>query len=138
MSNNPTFERVKAYFENDFFATCNKIDIVSVTEEEAICRVEISEKSLNAEGLIQGGLIYTLADFAFAVFANFVSPITITQHANISYLRAGNSKNKCIYAKATKIDQADRNFLCKVEVKDEDDKTLAVANFAGFIKKEFK
>ncbi|HHX49475.1 MAG TPA: PaaI family thioesterase [Clostridiales bacterium] len=135
MKKDPKFDKLVEFFKGDTFAVCNNIKIVEANENYAICKAAISEDSLNGDGVIQGGLIYTLADFAFAIFANYIAPITLTQVGNISYVKAGHKDNRYIFAKATLIDKTERNIFCKVLVTDEWDNIIAIANFNGFIKK---
>lgn len=135
MDKKKSCKQLEDYFKNDTFAACNHIKIILVDDSCAICKVEITENSLNAERIIQGGLIYTLADFAFAVFANYISPVTFTQTGNISYIKAGSKDNKYIYATVKLLEKTNRNIYCNVTVTDEKEEILAIANFNGFSKK---
>lgn len=135
MNKDPKFEKLLEFFSGDTYAIYNKIEIVEANENFAICKGAIGENSLNGDGSIQGGLIYTLADFTFAVFTNYIAPVTVTQIGNISYVKPGRKENKYIYAKATLIEKTARNIYCKVLVYDDKDEIIAIANFNGFIKK---
>lgn len=100
-------------FSGDTYAIYNKIEIVEANENFAICKGAIGENSLNGDGSIQGGLIYTLADFTFAVYTNYIAPVTVTQIGNISYVKPGRKENKYIYAKATLIEKLQEIFIVK-------------------------
>ncbi len=125
-------ETVRRFFEKDKFVKLSGIVIESVSNEEAVVSAEIGENHLNANGSVQGGMLYTLADFAFAVLSNYKHPITVTQVGNISYVRPAFSKK--ITATARETDRAGHTCLCEVTVKGDDDTTLCVAHFNGFVK----
>ena len=61
---------LKAYFDADRFATGIGIELLEVKEGYARARMEVSERHLNAAGVMQGGAIFTLADYAFAACSN--------------------------------------------------------------------
>ena len=88
-----------AVFANDRFATklCGA-NIESVTENEVVCSMEITEDHLNAVGTVMGGAIFTLADFTFAVASNFHKDIK-DNHFNFTFfhiLRIEDT-NKIVY-----------------------------------------
>ena len=64
------FDELVEFFSKDKFATGNGMYIVSVTEGDASCALDITGEHLNAVGAVQGGAVFTLADFAFAVATN--------------------------------------------------------------------
>ena len=76
------------FFKDDGFVKLSGIELVSVDETQAIAQAKISREHLNANGCVQGGMLYTLADFAFAALANYLHPATVTQGGQISYIRA--------------------------------------------------
>ncbi len=91
---NKDIEKVKEFFRGDIYALdTTGIVIEEVDEGFAVCTLVPCEKHANADGVVQGGAIYTLADFCFAVAANAGSlaktgqPRTVTLTANASYLR---------------------------------------------------
>ena len=84
---------------NDFFqADKYAMDTTGIIIDEAgdgyaVCSLHPEERHANADGVVQGGALYTLADFCFAVAANNRviiekgQPNTVTLSANITYLR---------------------------------------------------
>ena len=81
----PTEETVKL-FEKDRFATCNGAVIDEVEDHYAKCSLKISENHRNAMGAVMGGVYFTLADFAFAVAANWQQTGTVSLNSDIAYL----------------------------------------------------
>ena len=55
---------------NDRFAGNNDIRLISISKGEAVAELVISDKHLNGVNIIQGGALFTLADFAFAAASN--------------------------------------------------------------------
>ena len=64
-------EKTVKLFENDRFATENGAVIEEVEEHYAQCSLKLGSRHRNAMGAVMGGVYFTLADFAFAVAANW-------------------------------------------------------------------
>jgi len=118
-----TIENVK----NDRFAKLLGIEILEVRIGYALLKLQVEEKHLNGIGMVQGGALFTLADYAFGVAANADGSTAVGINASISYFRA--PKGKTIYAEA--MEEHSNKKICgyKVLVKDEDGSL--VASFAG-------
>ena len=119
--------------ENDQFAKLVGLELVKVELGYAEVRMTIQEKHLNGVGIVQGGAIFTLADFAFAAAANAGGNVTVGITANITYSKP--AKGKTLLAKASET-SASRS-LCNytVDIYDEDNAVLiAKFNATGFIK----
>ena len=125
-----TIENVK----NDLFAKLLGIEIVEVRIGYALLKLEVEEKHLNGIGMVQGGAIFTLADYAFGVAANADGSTVVGINASISYFNT--PKGKTIYAEA--MEENSNNKICgyKVLVKDEDGSL--VASFSGLGYKKYK
>ena len=72
---------LKKFFEADKFVGLAGIDILETGDDYAVVGAEIGGEHLNAGGAVQGGMLYTAADFAFAVLTNMLHPVTVTQTA---------------------------------------------------------
>lgn len=125
-------ELVKKFFTNDKFVDLAGIEIDSVSEENAVVSAKIDTRHQNANGFVQGGMLYTLADFAFAVLSNYKHPATVTQCGNISYLRPAQGER--ITATARELERAGHNTVCEVRIQDDKAQTVAIAHFNGFVK----
>lgn len=125
-------EWLKNFFENDKFVQLAGIEVVEVTNERAVVAADIEEKHLNGNGCVQGGMIYTLADFAFAVLGNHLHPMTVTQGGHITYLRPAYTSK--LTATAIETERAGHTSICEVVVRDDKDKIVCVCNFNGFVK----
>lgn len=126
-----TTEEVREYFSNDIYATeTTGIKIDEASESYARCSVEIERKHLNAGGTVMGGVIFTLADFAFAVAANINSPHTVSLGSSISFLSVCKGKKLIAEAKAIKAGRSTCTFC--VDVKDELETHVATLTVTGF------
>ena len=79
----PTLEEIRATFAADRFATeAAGCEIRLAEPGHAICAMTLHPHHLNAAGTPQGGAIFTVADFAFAVAVNaFAEQVTVSlQH----------------------------------------------------------
>ena len=65
------------------------IKVVVQEPGEAVATMTISEDMLNGQGLCHGGLIFALADTAFAFACNGYDDITVAGGASIEFLRPG-------------------------------------------------
>lgn len=113
--------------ENDRFAAYNNIKLISMETGFAIAEMEIKEHHLNGVGTVQGGAIFTLADFAFAAASNAGGIITVGLGASISYFKPPVGKK--ITAEAKEVSSGKKICTTNVDIFDED-KTL-IAQFVG-------
>ena len=91
-------EKTVKLFENDRFATENGAVIEEVEEHYAQCSLKLGSRHRNAMGAVMGGVYFTLADFAFAVAANWQGTGTVSLHSDIAYL--GSAKGNQLIAEA--------------------------------------
>src|SRR5208283_1953386 len=64
------------------------IELVSFQPGQAVTRVMIAPQHFNSVGIVQGGLLFTLADFAFAVASNSNGTVAVGINVSISYLKS--------------------------------------------------
>lgn len=90
---------IQERFKKDLFATkTTGVEIVAVGEYYAKCILSLTSKHRNAMGEVMGGVIYTLADFAFAVAANHKVLNTVSTSGDIKFLKS--TKGNILYAEA--------------------------------------
>lgn len=124
---------LKEFFKQDRYIIKNGIEIVEISEKYAVCKAEITENHLNACDVVQGGMIYTIADFTFAVLANYLHERAVSQTAAITYIKAAENC-RTIYAKAEELSFSTHNCIHKVTVYDQDNNILAIMQMSGFCK----
>lgn len=124
-------EQVREFFQKDIFATeMAGIEIVDAKERYSKCRMVIRPCHKNAVGGIMGGAIFTLADFSFAVAANYKNPDTVTLTSQITYL--GVCKGNELIAQCHCIKDGRRTAYYTVDIADELDNPVACVTMNGY------
>ena len=78
----------KAFFTNDAWAQKSGIELIEVTTGRAKVRMTIEKRHLNGHETIHGGVIFTLADTAFALASNSHGIPAAAINAHISYVKS--------------------------------------------------
>lgn len=112
---------------NDRFAKMIGARLVEAAPGRAVAELELKEDHLNGVDRVQGGVIFTLADYAFAAASNAEGFPTVGVNVNISYFRA--PRGPVIRAVAREIQAGKRICGYQVDVLDADGSL--VASFAG-------
>ena len=124
-------ERARRFFAGDIYATeVTGIQIDDVAPGYAKCSLAIGRIHLNAGNRVMGGVLFTLADFAFAVAANEEQPITFTQSANITF--HGPAAGTRLIAEAKEVRSGKNTCYFMVEVRDDFGNLLASVTENGF------
>lgn len=123
-------KEVRERFANDRFATGNGAVIEKIGDGYARVSMEIDERHYNAAGGVMGGVIFTLADFAFAVAANWQGNLVVSQTSQITYL--GKVKGKRIIAVSKQIKDGRTMCYYEIEVTDELESQVAHVTSSGF------
>jgi acyl-CoA thioesterase len=118
------------YLENDRFAALAGIKLVRAEPGFAVARMEITENHLNGVNRVQGGAIFTLADFAFAAASNSGGIVTLGINVNISYFKS--PKGKVITAEAKEISSGRKICGFNVDIFDEDKVLVARVSALGY------
>lgn len=118
------------FFEKDKFAHYVGIELIKVESGYAVTSLDITEKHLNGLGVVQGGAIFTLADFAFAAATNSNGLATVGINTNITYFKA--PKGRVLTAKAKETSAEKKICGCDVEVIDEDGSLVAKFSGTGY------
>lgn len=127
-----TLEEVRKIFQGDRFATENGAVIEEIGDHSAVCSLEITESHRNAMGAVMGGTYFMLADFAFAVAANWEKMGCVSLHSDISFL--GAAKGARLSARAVCIKDGRTTACYRTEVTDELGNPVAVVTTTGYHK----
>ena len=125
-----TLQEARSFFTNDHFATDNGFTLEALTDDGAVCAVNLSERHQNAEGGVMGGAILALADFTFAVASVNAHRPTVAQQVSLSFLNA--SKGTRLISTATCIKIGRSSCVYRIDIKDDLGKDIAQAMFTGF------
>ena len=125
-----TIEEVRKFFEGDKFATVNGAVIDEIGHHTATCSLEINDSHCNAMGRVMGGTYLMLADFAFAVAANWEKVGCVSLRSDISYLSP--AKGKKLIAKAVCVKDGKSTACYRIDVTDDLGNLTATVTATGF------
>lgn len=120
-------EKYIEYFKSDKFAAHNGIQLTECKPGYAKATVKVESYHLNGAGVVHGGLLFTLADFAFAAAVNSYETVSLSISASMSYF--DKSTEGIIIAEARELSRSNKLIHCDVSVKHESGTLLA--NFKG-------
>ena len=130
MENEKTLGEVRKIFEGDRFAMENGAVIEEVGENTATCSLVITDSHRNAMGAVMGGTYFMLADFAFAVAANWKKLGCVSLRSDISFL--GAAKGEKLIAKAVCIKDGRSTVCYRVDVTDDLGNLTATVTATGY------
>ena len=130
MSTFSTVEEVREYFKNDRFATVNGMALDELTEDGCVCSVVLGENHRNALGGVMGGVLFTLADFAFAVASNNRHEGTVAIDVHIHFLAA--PKGTRLTARASCVKDGRTTAVYEVKVTDDTGRDAALFIGTGY------
>lgn len=125
-----TLEEVREHFKNDRFATNAGMIVDDFGEDHSTCSVVLTDDHKNAYGGIMGGVIFTLADLAFAVCANQIHCLSVAQQVSINYLSA--PKGGKLIAKAKCLKSGKTTSVINVSVSDDTGRDVALFTGTAF------
>lgn len=123
-------ERARELFQSTVYATeVTGCLIREIRPDYARCTMNIEPKHMNTLGVVMGGAVFTLADFAFGVCANFDKDVYVTASADSHFLAA--AKGKTLIAEAREVRAGRRTCLYSVTVTDDVGTQVAYFTFSG-------
>ena len=125
--------KAREFFIKDVYAsTTTGITIDAAEPGYAKVSLEVGPQHLNALGLVMGGAIYTMADYAFAIASNIGGDTVVTINSQISFL--GSAKGKKLIAEAKPIKDGRSTCVYNIDVKDDLGTQVACVQVTGFKK----
>ena len=122
------------FFKNDQFAERSNIELLSVSPGQARAKMTLHPHHLNGYGTIQGGAIFTLADFAFAAASNSHGTVAVAINVSITFMKA--AKTGTLWAEAREISRNFKLGSYTVEVKDDQGELVALFQGLAYRKSE--
>lgn len=122
------------YFHNDRFVNHCGIELVSYAPGRAVTRMTVQEIHLNALGIVQGGALFTLADYAFGIASNAYGTAAVGINVSITYMKATTSG--VLTAEAREISQNPKLSSYTVDIKDASGALVAVFQGLAYRKKQ--
>jgi acyl-CoA thioesterase len=84
------------FFRSDPYAKKLNMKLLELKEGYAKTSIKVTEDMLNFHGSAHGGLIFSLADYAFAVASNSHGSIAVGLNIHMSYLAPANVNDELI------------------------------------------
>lgn len=112
------FNKIKEFLSNDKYAELSDIVLESVKYGESVASLDIKEKHYNGLGVIQGGAIFTLADYSLAAAVLSVGQKALSITAEIKYFKA--QKIGKLISKASVINESNKLITLAIDVKNEE------------------
>lgn len=122
--------------EKDAFARFIGIELTEIGRGRAQTRLSIEDHHRNGLGIIHGGVIFTLADIAFAAAANSHGPVAVALHISVSFIHV--SRGVVLFAEAVETSRGDRTATYAVTVRDDLGETVALFHGLAYIKTKRK
>ncbi len=123
-------ERARSVFMSTTFATEQAGCVIDAAESGyARCSMAAGPRHMNSLGVVMGGAIFTLADFAFGVASNFDRDVFVSSAADIHFLAPAVCST--LYAEAKEIRSGRRTCLFAVTVTDEKGRQIAYITISG-------
>jgi acyl-CoA thioesterase len=118
-----------AFFDNDAWAKESGIELMEVSIGRSKVRMMIEKRHMNGHGTVHGGVIFTLADTAFALASNShgIPAAAITAH--ISYVKSATAGT--LYAEAAESSLSPKIATYSVIVTDDNGEKIAL--FEGMV-----
>ncbi len=118
--------------QNDRFAKHAGTKLVEVKPGYAEVQMEVTENHLNGIDMVQGGAIFSLADYAFAAACNSSGMPTVGINVNISYIKS--PRGKVLTAIAKEISSGRKLSHVHIDVLDENGDLIAAVQATGYRK----
>jgi acyl-CoA thioesterase len=128
------FNAIKHHFENDRFAASSGMRLLELRPGFARTALAIEERHLNNVGTVQGGAIFTLADFAFGAASKTGGKVAVAVNTNLSFLKA--TRSGALYAEATEVSRSRKLSVCTVHVTNDAGELVALFQGTAYIKDE--
>lgn len=122
---------IKFLNEQDHFVKDIGIKIEHISEGFSRVRMDLEDRHLNANNFVNGGALFTLADFAGVCAASSYGYRITTVTSSVSYLKAL-TKHKSVYAFGRVAKQGKHIIDIEVQIVDKDGNLYMQSNFTFF------
>ncbi|MBQ9360753.1 MAG: PaaI family thioesterase [Lachnospiraceae bacterium] len=125
-----SLDEAREYFKGDRYAAMTGAVLEELTEDHSVCSLILNDDHKNANGGIMGGVMFTLADLAFAALSNNIHMPTVAQQVSINYLSA--PKGNTLTARAECKKNGARTIVVNIAVTDDTGRDIAQLAASGF------
>ena len=113
-----------SFLSSDQFSRELGIQLVSSSPGRAILKLEITDKHRNSHGTVHGGVIFSLADEAFAVASNSDGIASVAINTSITYMKA--ALDGTLYADAEEFSKNHKLGSYQVQIYDQNHEKIAI------------
>jgi acyl-CoA thioesterase len=114
----------EAMFAKDHAAQHLGMTVDEVGPGTATVAMTVDERMINGHAICHGGLIFTLADTAFAYACNAYNLVTVAQHCSVSFLAPAKLGDR-LSAEAVERTREGRSGIYDIRVTNQDGKPIA-------------
>lgn len=112
-------------FQNDTTSQALGMEIIEVDEGYAVVTMSIRDHMLNGHKTCHGGMVFSLADSAFAFACNSQNEAAVAANCTIDFIRPALANDK-LTATAQVQHQGKRTGIYQITIKNQDDKLVAL------------
>lgn len=124
----------KVLMKDKFCCETVGVELLEISEGRAKTMLKLEPRHLNGLGIVQGGVIFTLADFALAAAANSHGTAAVLINSSISYFKAVSSGT--LYATAEEESCNPKLATYIIRVTNEAGELLALIQSTAYRKKD--
>ena len=115
----------EAMWEQDSASQWIGMTLDTVGPGEAVTSLTVAEHHCNGHGICHGGVIFTLADSAFAFACNSYNQATVAQQNSITFVAPGR-EGDLLRATAEEVVRSGRSGVYDVTVRNQNNEVIAV------------
>jgi len=134
---NDNIEICRQRLEKDAFAKHLGIKIIEIKSGYASATLTVTPELLNGAGLTHGSAIFALADIVFAAASNSHGSLALALTVSINFLKA-TSEGAVLTAAAREENLTRKTGLYRLEIRDEKNDLVALANGMAYVKERIK
>lgn len=122
-------QTIQPFLARDRFAEHVGLELIEVGTGTAKVRMPVRPEHLNGVGVVHGGAIFALADFAFAAASNSHGTIALGINVSITYMKA--TRGGVLTATAKELSRNPKLGTYQVDITDDAGERVAV--FQGLV-----
>jgi len=121
--------------EGDKFALSCGIQLTEIREGYARGECKVEERHLNAAGVCQGGVYFTLADLTFAAVTNSHGPVSLGVQNSITYFKSA-KQGDTLLAETTEVFNHHLLPFCETKITNQHGELLCIVTGTAYHKKD--
>lgn len=116
----------------DRFVKYVGIELIDAGEGQARTRLHVAPHHLNGLGMVQGGVLFTLADYAFAAAANSHDSLAIALDTHMTFIKAARGGTLIACCREVAVNR--RTAFYTVDITDETGTLIATFQGTAYLK----